>query len=245
MKAVILAAGVARRLYPVTLEIPKCLLAVGDHPIIDYQLSSLQSSGVTDVAVVVGYFRGKVEEYLKNSFPALDFTFIINEHFFETNTSYSLFLASEYMVNTEIILMNGDVLYPSELLRRVIDSDAANVLAVEVKPCGREEVKIIEGENNRVVAIGKELIQENALGEFIGVAKLSSEFSSRLVTSLDHLIGAGGKVDYFEAAIELLLSETEVFYENVSDLPCIEIDFAEDLEKAEKLAGSDWFRNQF
>lgn len=242
MKALILAAGVARRLYPLTLETPKCLLRVGSHPIIDYQLSSLQSGGVTDVAVVVGYFREKVEEHLQSNFPALDFTFITNEHFFETNTAYSLFLASRYMADTDIILMNGDVLYPSELLRRVLDSDSGNVLAVEVKLCGREEVKIIEGDNRRVVAIGKELIQENALGEFIGVARFSAEFSNRLVTSLEHLIDAGGKADYFEAAIEPLLSETGVFYEDVSDLPCIEIDFAEDLERAEELAESDWFQ---
>ena len=245
MKAVILAAGVARRLYPLTLEIPKCLLKVGAHPIVDYQLSSLQSSGVTDVAVAVGYFREKVVNHLQNNFPALNFTFFTNEHFFETNTAYSLFLASEYMADTEIILMNGDVLYPSELLKRVISSERENVLAVEVKRCGREEVKIIEGEGKRVLAIGKELIQENALGEFIGVAKLSSGFSGRLVTSLEHLIGAGGKADYFEAAIEPLLSETDVFFEDVSDLPCIEIDFSEDIEKAEELVGSDWFEGQF
>ena len=86
MKAVILAAGVARRLYPLTLEIPKCLLKVGAHPIVDYQLSSLQSSGVTDVAVAVGYFREKVVNHLQNNFPALNFTFFNNEHFFSQDT---------------------------------------------------------------------------------------------------------------------------------------------------------------
>jgi choline kinase len=92
------------------------------------------------------------------------------------------------------------------------------------------------------VAIGKELIEDNSLGEFIGVAKFSSEFSTAFQNSLDHLITAGGTADYFEAAIHPLMSEHPVYYEDVSDLPCIEIDFIEDLEKARILVDSDWFK---
>ena len=137
--------------------------------------------------------------------------------------------------------MNADVLYPEEVLNRIINSDYDTILAVEIKPCGREEVKVIEGDNNRLVAIGKELIEDNSLGEFIGVAKFSAEFSAAFAKSLDHLISSGGTADYFEAAISPLMSEHKVYHEDVSDLPCIEIDFIEDLEKARELVQSDWF----
>ena len=140
--------------------------------------------------------------------------------------------------------MNGDVLYPVELLRRVLEDERENVLAVEIKPCGQEEVKVVEGSEQRLVAIGKELIEENSLGEFIGVAKFSREFNSRFADSLSKLIAAGGKSDYFEAAIDPLLAESEVCYNDVSHLPCIEIDFVEDLQKAEEIAASDLFRDQ-
>jgi choline kinase len=92
------------------------------------------------------------------------------------------------------------------------------------------------------VAIGKELIEDNSLGEFIGLAKFSSEFSTAFQNSLDHLITAGGTADYFEAAIHSLMPQHPVYYEDVSDLPCIEIDFIEDLEKARILVDSDWFK---
>ena len=123
----------------------------------------------------------------------------------------------------------------------MIHSNHDTSLAVEIKPCGREEVKVIEGDDNRLVAIGKELIEDNALGEFIGVAKFSAEFSTAFGESLDRLITAGGTADYFEAAIHPLMSEYSVYYADVSDLPCIEIDFIEDLEKARELVKSDWF----
>lgn len=242
MKAIILAAGVSRRLYPLTYEIPKCLIEVGDKSILNHQLEALQSSGITDIIVVVGYYREAIMSHVQSQFPDMNFEFIINHHYFETNTAYSLCLCNESVNGDPFVLMNADVLYPKEVLNRVISSDHDTALAVEIKPCGREEVKVIEGDDNRLVAIGKELIESNSLGEFIGVAKFSAEFSAAFSDSLDRLISAGGTADYFEAAIHPLMSEHKVYYEDVSDLPCIEIDFIEDLKKARELVHSDWFK---
>ena len=241
MKAIILAAGVSRRLYPLTYEIPKCLIEVGAKPILNHQLEALQSSGITDIIMVVGYYREAIMSHVQSQFPDINFEFVINHHYFETNTAYSLRLCNESVNGDSFVLMNADVLYPKEVLNRVIHSNHDTSLAVEIKPCGREEVKVVEGDDNRLVAIGKELIEDNALGEFIGVAKFSAEFSTAFGESLDRLITAGGTADYFEAAIHPLMSEYSVYYEDVSDLPCIEIDFIEDLEKAHELVKSDWF----
>ena len=240
MRAIILAAGVARRLYPLTYDKPKCLLEVAGQPIIDYQIKALEQVGIYEATVVVGYYKGMIIDYLKTSFNEFEFNFVYNPHFFETNTSYSLHLCE----HGECLLMNGDVLYPVKLLQRVLNDERNNVLAVEAKQCGKEEVKVIEGADQRIVAIGKELIEENSLGEFIGVAKLSEAFNSQFSDSLSQLIEAGGKADYFEAAVDPLLAETEVHYVDVSDLPCIEIDFLEDLDKAAELATSDLFKDQ-
>lgn len=242
MKSVILAAGVSRRLYPLTYEMPKCLMKVGDKAILDRQLKTLQSSNISEVIIVVGYYRELIVDYVKSHYNDLNVKFVINHHYFETNTAYSLRLCNDFINNEPFILMNADVLYPKEVLTRVIDSNYNTVLAVDIKPCGREEVKVIEGEGNRIVAIGKELIEDNSLGEFIGVAKFSKNISSKFMNSLDRLISSGGNSDYFEAAIHPLMSEHDIYYEDISDLPCIEIDFVEDLEKAQKLVKSDWFK---
>ena len=106
---------------------------------------------------------------------------------------------------------------------------------MDIKSCGREEVKVIDGGSNRIVAIGKELIESQCLGEFIGVAKLSKGFCKLFSKSLDDLIVSGGLNDYFEAAIHPLLDKTEIYYVDVSEFSCMEIDFIEDLEKARNL----------
>lgn len=242
MQGLILAAGVARRLYPVTEKIPKCLIDFGGKPILSHQLDALRQYNVNEITIVLGYFKEMVVNYIIDNYSDMDFTFITNEHFFETNTSYSVYLCSEKLVSAKTVLINNNILYPPTLLKRIIESEFDSVLAVDVKECGREEVKVIEGDGNRLVAIGKELIQENSLGEFIGVAKLSKSFCAAFSESLSRLIDAGGKSDYFEAAMQPLLDEYDVYYEDVSDLPCIEIDFAEDLDRAQELVQNDLFQ---
>ena len=235
MRAFILAAGVSRRLYPETYNIPKCLLDVGGKPIINYQLEAIQNIGIQEVTMIVGYHREMLIKHVTETFPELSFEFIINNHYFETNTAYSVYLGCRKLVLEDHILMNADVIYPPELITRINDSKHETVLAVDIKKCGREEVKVIEGANQKIKAIGKELIEEHCLGEFLGVAKLSKDFNVLFSNSLTKLIDAGGKSDYFEAGIEPLLKEVDVHYSDVSDLPCLEIDFIEDLNEARSL----------
>jgi len=235
MKAIILAAGVSRRLYPLTLHTPKSLLKLNGKPIIDYQLDALKSIGVNEIVIVLGYFKEMFIEHFDKNHSDLNFTYVTNHHFFETNTAYSVLLCREFIANSDVLLMNADVLYPIELMKRLLVSDRKNLMAVDVKECGTEEVKVIEGENKRIVAIGKKLIQENSLGEFIGVAKFSNNFMQHFFISLDDLISAGGKSDYFEAAIDPILADNNLYYADVTDLPCTEIDFLEDFEAAKQL----------
>jgi choline kinase len=235
MKAFILAAGVSRRLYPHTYNTPKCLLDVGGKPIIHYQLEALENLGITDVTMIVGYHREMLMEHVTSNFPKLNFNFLTNHHYFETNTAYSVYLGRDILSADDHVLMNADVVYPKALLEKTVNSKFTTALAVDAKACGREEVKIIDGGENKIVAIGKDLIETQCLGEFIGVAKLSKEFTGLFSESLEHLIDAGGVNDYFEAGIQPLLEKTNVHYEDVSEYPCLEIDFIEDLESAREL----------
>ena len=83
MKSVILAAGVSRRLYPLTYEMPKCLMKVGDKAILDRQLKTLQSSNISEVIIVVGYYRELIVDYVKSHYNDLNVKFVINHHYFD------------------------------------------------------------------------------------------------------------------------------------------------------------------
>ena len=234
MKAFILAAGVSRRLYPHTYDIPKCLLEVGGKPIIHYQLDALKNLGVIDITMIVGYHREMLMINVEKNFPDLNFNFVINHHYFETNTAYSIHIGRDKL-DSQVLLMNADVIYPKALLEKVFSSSYKTVLAVDIKACGKEEVKVIDGGQNKIVAIGKDLIEEQCLGEFIGVAKLSKDFVDIFRRSISDLIDAGGKNDYFEAGIQPLLDKVDTHFIDISEYPCLEIDFLEDLESAREL----------
>ena len=72
MKAFILAAGVSRRLYPETYNTPKCLLDVGGKPIINYQLEAIQSIGIENVTMIIGYHREMLVDHVTKNFPGIN-----------------------------------------------------------------------------------------------------------------------------------------------------------------------------
>ncbi len=236
MKAVILVAGVSRRLYPSTKDLPKCLLPVAGSTILEYQLSTLQEAGIRDITLVLGYRREQIIEVAQSGFPGINFTFIVNHHFFETNTAYSLWLAGEQFKGHDFYYLNGDVLYVPELIKRLEQSGFANSLAVEVKTCGDEEVKVITDGEGRVRDIGKEIDPRVALGEFIGVAKFSRDITVAFHEALSEIVSAGLNSAYFEFALKQIAGSHALNAVDVSDLPCIEVDFPEDLEKAREMA---------
>ena len=234
MQGLILAAGASRRLYPLTKNTPKCLLNIGGLPILSHQLNALKKYGINEVIIVLGYYKEMIIDYINKNHTEMTFKFITNEYYLDTNTSYSAYLCKDLLSLSETLLMNGDVLYPPQLLKQIIDSEYDTVLAVDIKKCGDEEVKVIV-DNKRIVSIGKELDIENSLGEFIGIAKLSIPFCNSFSLSLSKLIDNGGKSEYFESAMAPLLHKNDVYYEDITHLPCIEIDFNEDLQKANQL----------
>ncbi|MEE9465515.1 MAG: phosphocholine cytidylyltransferase family protein [Candidatus Neomarinimicrobiota bacterium] len=236
MKAVILVAGISRRLFPSTLDVPKCLLKVGRATIMEHQLRTLRQVGMTDIVMLVGYRREQIMETVHEQFPDLNITFIVNHHFFDTNTAYSLWLTGEHIRGADFFYLNGDVLFPAALLERVLEAPPGNALAVEVKVCGDEEVKVTTN-GNRIVDIGKGIAPADALGEFIGIARFSGKFSDPFFRELDEIVAAGMNTAYFEYALKRLAPREALQIVDVTDLPCIEIDFPEDLEKARELWG--------
>jgi choline kinase len=232
MKAVILAAGVSRRLRPLTSSRPKCLLPVGDRTILDHQMRALKAVGIGEACLVVGHRREQILEHVAAHHPDMRITPVINHDFFDTNTAHSLWLARGFMACGDVVCLNGDVLFEPRLLRRVVEAGHEGSLAVETKHCGEEEVKVTCDDADRIVRIGKRLPHAEARGEFIGVARLRGKFLEQFVRALDLLVVAGSTDAYFEAAMDHMLDDAPGHAVDVTDLPSIEIDFLEDYERA-------------
>ncbi len=232
MKAILLAAGASRRLQPLTKDTPKCLIKIGEKAIIQHQLDAVVKAGIKDVVIVVGYLKDMIIDFVKSNYKQLkSVKFIENKEYETTNTIYSLYLTREEFKNDDFIYFNADVLFHSDIVKKLVDHSGLNVLAVDYKKCGEEEVKFTT-ENGRIVKLGKYIPTDEAEGEFIGVAKFGKNISKDFINALEYYSINNQKNLFFEKAVEDILNKDHFYPLDVSDIPNIEIDFPEDLENA-------------
>ncbi len=235
MRAVILAAGVGKRLAPMGWDKPKCLLAFGDQTLLDNMIVSLLANGVKRVVIVVGYKKDLVLDVASRHPVRCDV--VVNPDYAETNTINSLYLARDYM-DEDFLYFNADVLFDRAIVRKLLEHEHS-ALAIDTKACGPEEVKVIADSAGRIVRIGKELNPAQCLGEFIGIAKFAKEACPALVASLRRCNEDLGQTGlFFESAVDDILQQHVFMAVAIGDLPAIEIDTPEDYEAAQKLWAS-------
>ncbi|MBK7858007.1 MAG: phosphocholine cytidylyltransferase family protein [Archangiaceae bacterium] len=228
----ILAAGASRRLHPLTLTRPKCLLEVGGRAILDHQLRAVREAGGEEVCLVVGYLQEQIREHVERRYPGLRFSFVVNPRFVETNTAYSMWLARPHFAGRETLFMNSDVVFTPSLLEQLASATHPDVLAVERKRCGEEEMKVALGDDGRVKQLSKALPPEVAVGEYVGVLRFGAQGSGAFASALDTVIGEGLENEYYDFAIERLAQARRVEIADVTGLPVMEIDTPEDYRMA-------------
>ncbi len=229
MRAVILAAGAGRRLAGMGWKKPKCLLPCPQGTLLDNTLQCATSHGISEVAIVAGYEHQQLMPVLCEH--SVTVRMVMNEDFATTNTIHSLWLARQYL-GDGCLIFNGDVWFEHDVVQRLLDVPST-ALAVEVKPCGPEEVKVVVDSACRITAMGKDIAAHRAFGEYIGVAKLNAVDSSAVVTSLEKL--ADRKDLFYEAAFDAVLSRVTMTPVPIGTDRAIEIDTPEDYQRAQSL----------
>lgn len=238
MKAVILAAGIASRLRPLTNNTPKCLLKLGPRSILERTIENLLKNGINDVIIVTGYLEEMIREFINEKYPSLNVQYIFNEVYNSTNNIYSLWLTKDFIQQDKILLMDSDIIFDQLIVKQLLESGSGNILAVRSDhQLGEEEMKVMITKDQKVTAISKKIDAKLAAGESIGIEKFEPEFLKILFEKLDELVIAQGRVnDFYEAAFQDAIDEgQEILAMDVGSLKCIEIDTAEDIEHAEEM----------
>ncbi len=237
MKAVILAAGCATRLRPLSDDTPKTLLPVAGVPILRRTMTSLLRCGFDQFVIGTGYLEHMVREAVASWFPAsqnLDVTFVTNSDFRATNNAYSLLLAREHLENDDFILLDGDVVFDVGVVEELV-SRGPDCLAVRsVGEIGLEEVKVTADKQDRVLAIGKHVPVRTAMGESVGIELFSAATSKRLFATLhDRVIGQNLVNEYYEAAFQQIVDEgTTLYGVDIGSKYASEIDTVDDWRAA-------------
>ena len=237
MKSVILAAGTASRLRPLTDNTPKCLLDVGHKNILALTIDNILANGISDIIIVTGYLENKIKDFVAAYYPKLRVQYIYNSIYATTNNIYSLWLVKELVTGVDFLLMDSDIIFDKSIITKLIHSPHKDCLALKVQDVGEEEIKVKMDRHGRILEISKEVNPKEAIGESIGIEKFGKELAAKLFAVMERKINVEKMVNqFYEAAFQELISNGEsIFAVDVSEFMCIEIDTASDLEVARKM----------
>jgi choline kinase len=221
---VILAAGMGSRL---GRTLPKPLTELSDgRTIMQQQFDNIHHAfgAKAPVSIVVGYKL----EHIVDAFP--NASFVYNEQYDQTNTSKSLLRALRATKDGGALWMNGDVVFDPTALDRAAEMIARDqsFVSVNISKVSDEEVKYTVDAEGFINQLSKTVV--GGLGEAVGINYVSSGDKAALIRQLSRVADQ----DYFERGIELAIEQDKLRFEpvDISDLYAVEIDFAEDLERA-------------
>ena len=241
MIGVILAAGMAKRLRPLTDTKPKCLLEVGGRTLLERTVRAMQQAGISEFVVVTGYRADQIKSFLEQ-LESLDnlenptFHFLHNADYENNNNIYSLWMAGEYVRGKEFLLMDSDILCDPAAVARIAH-EPESALALNRHECGEEEIKVIVDADGHITEISKICSIQDAIGESVGIEKMTADYSTALYKELDQMIVKEGLIDvFYERCFERLIPQGHTFkVVDTTDYFSYELDTPEDFQRAQEL----------
>ena len=242
MKALMLAAGMGKRLGKYTAGNTKCMLKIGDKTLIERACEALYHAGIEDFTIVVGYKGDNLKKFLSECnneiVKKMNINFIDNNIYDKTNNIYSLYLAKDELLKDDTILLESDLIYDYEIIKKVVDSKEKNVVAVAKYDHWMDGTVIKIGDCDNTISefIEKKDFNFDEINDYyktVNIYKFSKEFSSKeFVPFLNAYIKAYGENEYYELVLKIIahLSRSQLKALDVSDLKWYEIDDARDYD---------------
>jgi choline kinase len=234
--AVILAAGMATRLRPASILLPKGLFEIGGASLLGRSIDLLAAAGIAEIVLVTGHHAGQIEAALGAERAGAGIRYIHNARYAETGSMVSLLVAAPGLEGP-ILLLESDLLYHPDFLATAIASPGDVLLAADISGSGDEVYLAVDGED-RVAFLGKNppaSWRDRSVGELAGISRLSPELLERFCTRTDeHLARGDGNRHYEEVLFEIAQEGWPLKVKHCPGLAWTEIDTPADLKRAEE-----------
>lgn len=254
MQALILAAGMGRRLGEKTRNNTKCMIEVNGVKLIDRVLGQLKAQSIDRVVIVAGYCRESLMAHVGNDYEGIPIHWVINPIYDKTNNIYSLALAKDELVKDDTLLIESDLIFDDAMFEMILSDPYPNLALVAKYETWMDGTMVrIDGDNNIVNFVPKKAFNYDEVDSYyktVNIYKFSREFSERVyVPFLDAYCRVMGNNEYYEQVLRVI---TLLDGANLKALPIgnkrwYEIDDVQDLDIAQALfaEGADRMKRYF
>ena len=226
MKALILNSGLGHRMGVLTSEHPKCMTEVsGSETILSRQLKLLAKSGIKEVVMTTGYYDDVLVNYCRSLNLPLNYTFVNNPLYAETNYIYSIYLAREHL-DDDIVLMHGDLVFEISVLEDMLACPDSCMKVSSTLPLPDKDFKAVV-KDGQVKAVGVEFF--SSAMEAQALYKLNKAEWQTWMAKISEFCESDNRKCYAEAALNQITDVLPLKAFDVRDRLCAEIDTPEDL----------------
>ena len=238
-EVILLAAGVGKRLAPATEVRPKVIFEIGGRTLLSRHLEHLKAAGIPRLTIVLGHLGEMIRERLEGWEGPPEVRFVKNPDF-RRGSVISLLRGLEAAGDGpgRVVWMDADVIYHPRVLYSLFESDAPLTFLLDPIDGEADEEMILGVRGRRVVRIDRGFRMAgdwDLKGESVGFFSLSEALVPRFRAHLEAFIAAGNGDSEYEEAVSALLPDIEAGFVSVEGLPWTEVDFKEDLVKAERV----------
>ena len=247
MQAVILAAGMGRRLGDLTKDNTKCMVKVNGVALIDRLLGQLSALELNRVVIVVGYEGDKLIAHIGDRYAGrLNIDYIVNPIYDRTNNIYSLALTKDKLQEDDTLLIESDLIFDDKMFSLILGNPYPNLALVAKYQTWMDGTMVrIDEDNNVVNFITKSAFKYSDVDYYyktVNIYKFSREFLvQKYIPFLDAYCAALGNNEYYEQVLRVIcmLDNSELKALPISGEKWYEIDDVQDLDIAEALFASD------
>ena len=240
MQAIILAAGMGNRLGKYTQNNTKCMLSINGKTLAERTLDALDGAGIRKCIFVVGYKKENVISFLGNRYKNIDITYVSNDIYDKTNNIYSLYLAKDYLIQDDTILMESDLIFESRIIAEMLADSNPTIAAVAPFESWMDGTVMQLSDNKKIAAfIPQKLFNfydKDSYYKTVNIYKFSRNFSQNTyVPFLEAYSRAMGNNEYYEQVLRVItmLDKCELKAFVLTDQKWYEIDDVQDKNIAE------------
>lgn len=226
MKVLLLAAGKGTRISRYLQGRPKCTVDIYGTPLIIYTIDMLRKKGIDEIAIVTGYQHGVIEEMIADK----NVKIYYNPFFDVTNSIASAWFAKDFLQGDDVMIMNADVFCEESLYDEILGINRCPVMIADSTRKEEADYKFYY-EDEKLIKYGKELEGDDITGEYVGIAKLSSDFLPVFCDRLTEMINTQQNSVWWENVLYSMTNQRDIYVHDAAGKFWAEVDYIEDYKR--------------